>query len=288
MTPLRNQFLWVLGGLLLGSPLAWGDGTPALGTVSQWGGAQVSWEISDQHVVGRLSGPFGCPFIASAPVLEGDFEGTVLVGQVLLCQTGNGCPPTRKYPFFGFFNHANGTLTADIRLDRGCHSPVLQEGRLQLVTKREEAARHPASVHGPSITHTAEGKRSLDRGDLTRAMAEFRAALDGSEDRAVVLVGMGEVEMRRNRPKDALADYRGALSMREDGDTYYNIACAQARLKDRSGALQSLRRAVKLGFLSGQHMARDPDLAELRTEPTFQALVKQAQPGAHLDKRHAP
>jgi tetratricopeptide (TPR) repeat protein len=61
---------------------------------------------------------------------------------------------------------------------------------------------------------------------------------------------------------------------------WYNLACAQARVGARRQALDSLERAVAAGFEDRVLMAADEDLASLREDVRFQALVQGGARGA--------
>ncbi len=53
----------------------------------------------------------------------------------------------------------------------------------------------------------------------------------------------------------------------------YNAACAYSRLNQRKEALAMLQRALEAGFKGGRALKEDPDLANARKEPGFQALA---------------
>lgn len=53
----------------------------------------------------------------------------------------------------------------------------------------------------------------------------------------------------------------------------YNAACCHALGAEPDRAFASLQRAVDDGFRDGAHLANDPDLASLRTDPRWQPLV---------------
>ena len=59
---------------------------------------------------------------------------------------------------------------------------------------------------------------------------------------------------------------------------WYNLACVQARLGSRRQALDALERAVAQGYADRAGMAVDEDLASLREEERFKALVRQPAP----------
>lgn len=55
---------------------------------------------------------------------------------------------------------------------------------------------------------------------------------------------------------------------------HYNRACALARLRRRGDALDTLERAIDAGWRQSDHSAIDPDLAPLRADPRFGALLE--------------
>lgn len=55
--------------------------------------------------------------------------------------------------------------------------------------------------------------------------------------------------------------------------TLYNVACVYALLKRTNDALDALERAVVNGYSDREWMRHDPDLASLRSQPRFEALV---------------
>ncbi len=61
---------------------------------------------------------------------------------------------------------------------------------------------------------------------------------------------------------------------------WYNLACAQARVGARRDAIDSLERAVAAGFEDRARMASDEDLASLREDVRFQALMQGGARGA--------
>jgi tetratricopeptide (TPR) repeat protein len=62
-----------------------------------------------------------------------------------------------------------------------------------------------------------------------------------------------------------------------DAGAVYNLACAQARTGKPEAALETLARAVELGFRNPDHLRRDPDLASIRSNARFATLVAEAR-----------
>lgn len=73
----------------------------------------------------------------------------------------------------------------------------------------------------------------------------------------------------------AVAVLTVANELRPDlAPVWYNLAAAHARLGDKKKALDALEKAVALGWKNLAHMQNDEDLASLRSDPRFRALVK--------------
>jgi hypothetical protein len=59
----------------------------------------------------------------------------------------------------------------------------------------------------------------------------------------------------------------------EDFLARYNLACSLARAGRADEAIDSLSRAILLGYDDLAHMEADPDLESLRNHPDFRALL---------------
>src|SRR5262245_28033121 len=83
----------------------------------RWGsGHTLSVKTVEGRVEGHVLSPGPCRFNPERPVLTGEWEGNVLVGDVTLCEVGPGCAPS-QYAFLGFYNASDGSLTADLELE---------------------------------------------------------------------------------------------------------------------------------------------------------------------------
>lgn len=58
--------------------------------------------------------------------------------------------------------------------------------------------------------------------------------------------------------------------------SHYNLACAQAQFNKPEAAMESLRKAIELGFRSPQQLQQDKDLASLRQREDWQQMLQQA------------
>jgi tetratricopeptide (TPR) repeat protein len=64
-------------------------------------------------------------------------------------------------------------------------------------------------------------------------------------------------------------DKRLLLLKPEDPIVYYNLACSLSLLGDIDDALKALKRAVVFGYSDYSYMLKDPDLENLRKDPSF-------------------
>ena len=60
-----------------------------------------------------------------------------------------------------------------------------------------------------------------------------------------------------------------------DPIVYYNLACSYSLLNEIDKALDTIQRAIKLGYDDLRHLEIDPDLENLRKDNRFQKLIRQ-------------
>jgi hypothetical protein len=261
---------------------------------------------------GRVSGKYqqggGCDFEGDQQIIEGQLEGNMLVGTVMLCQTGASCAQ-RVYPLLAFVDSAEQVIFGDVKLDAGCSSPALAGTRLTLApapaspsSVRPDPGNDPgpAPVGGGSAALIArkkidpkkntelhrsallQGKRLLESGDFGGAAQQFEVGISYNENNWAAYFGLGVAEFKRGNVLKAIDSYERARDLakqaRQDNpDVYYNLACAHSRLGDKRAALTNLRNAIKLGFSLPEAMTADADLNKLLADdPEFKKLVDQA------------
>jgi len=109
-------------------------------------------------------------------------------------------------------------------------------------------------------------RTALERIDLLRK-ANSQSS-DSWSDAARDLLYMGE-------PDAAAEAYSNAIRLDSEpsSNTIYNLACVYAMDGQKAQALKTLEQAVEAGYSDPKHMMKDPDLASLRGETTFERLV---------------
>lgn len=94
-------------------------------------------------------------------------------------------------------------------------------------------------------------------------------------DHVEALAVLGEAYTRHGDfAKGLETDLRLSEIRPESKHVHYNLACSYSLNGQKREALRALRRALDLGFADFEHLSQDTDLAPLKNEPEFQALVK--------------
>jgi len=122
------------------------------------------------------------------------------------------------------------------------------------------------------------GDLAMKAGDIEGAIRHYEQALS---------TGVGSVSLlnRLAQAHAALGDYARATGYLEkvrglqpdNAEAHYNIACVLARQGRRGEALQSLARAVDLGFADVELLGTDPDLEGIRGSEAFRELERKVR-----------
>jgi len=111
-------------------------------------------------------------------------------------------------------------------------------------------------------------------GNVAAAIKLYRQALDGRDGPAGTWFQLGQALFRAERWDEAIDAFHHAASDPDiAGRSWYDAACASARKGDRRGALDNLRKAVGAGYRAKKSIASDKDLASLRDDPAFRAIL---------------
>ena len=102
----------------------------------------------------------------------------------------------------------------------------------------------------------------------------FERLLARKADSVEVLRILAELVSRKGLVQRAVElDRRLVDLLPNDFLARYNLACSLARAGRSDEAIDSLSRAILLGYDDLAHMEADPDLESLRNHPDFQALL---------------
>lgn len=264
----------------------------------------------DGKLRGKLRSPGACKLPVDVLVLQGELEGNVFVGSVLLCQEGAACEPERTYPFLGVW--FDGALVGDVKLSPGCRSPGLEGSRLRIagLTAEERTALPSQGTSAAQIAQRNANKQQLQdqagkalqkamlklqEGDYRAAAQLFEHGISYDEENWMAHMGLGMAELKLNNADKALSSLESALKLGKmhhapDGlfwQAYFNLACAQARRGQKKDALISLRLALKLSGPGpiADDIEQEPDLSALRAEPDYRRLLADARGGKSPKRR---
>ncbi|MFL5344639.1 MAG: tetratricopeptide repeat protein [Hyalangium sp.] len=274
-------------------------GLPLSGSYRADSYGTLALKTEGEHVSGRVVEGGPCHFDAQREVLVGDFEGSVLVARLTVCQTGSMCPAEQTYPVLGFYNEEDSTLVAHVRLREGCQSLGLQKsGRFILVPLNAAGSPAETPAGGSGAVQDPPGKRGArnveaakqasQRGDQfykahkwDEAAAQFKQSLDydSGDSNWPAYLGRGSSLLKMSQVNLAIKDLEKAHSANpQNGFILYMLGCAYAQKRDKPKALDYLKRAVSAGYELHAVAEHDQDLTHaLGNDPQFKDLVKSSR-----------
>jgi tetratricopeptide (TPR) repeat protein len=104
----------------------------------------------------------------------------------------------------------------------------------------------------------------------------FSGVLQRFPDYVDVLRLMGHLLTLKGRFHEGLQIDRRLARLRPgDPLVHYNLACSYALLKRADLSIQTLRRAIELGYSDFRYMREDHDLDFIRHDPRFRQLLRE-------------
>lgn len=276
---------------------AWA-GVTLSGSYQADGLGRVALRVEGERVVVRATEPGACDLANGSPVVEGEFQGNVLVGKLTVCLRGPSCPDTETLPLVAFYSPVDHSLTGFARPREGCQSPMLGRSGLLLLQPAPEPdpGTLAAAASGNGGTSSllrlrtekrdpVAAKQALDKAnrllaakDWSGAVAEFERSITLDDRSWVAFFALGTVHVKRNRAPEAIEalERARALNKRVPGIAY-QLACAHVRLGDKQRAMELLRQAVKLGYAIAESSQQDDELERLLgSDVEFAILTTQA------------
>ena len=110
--------------------------------------------------------------------------------------------------------------------------------------------------------------------DYSFEIGFYESVLRREPDYSDVIELLGGLYTKAGRITDGLEMDRKLVRMQPDNATaHYNLACGLALAGRKTDALETLARAIALGYDDAAWMAKDADLACFKGEPAFLALL---------------
>jgi len=114
-----------------------------------------------------------------------------------------------------------------------------------------------------------------DKDSLDFEISFYEKLIHESPDYVDALIPLAEAYTRTGSVEKGLKiDQRLARLCPKDPIVHYNLACSYALTSHHDRAIQSLKRAVTLGYTDIGHLKQDPDLECLHDHPDFQKLLQ--------------
>jgi tetratricopeptide (TPR) repeat protein len=187
----------------------------------------------------------------------------------------------------GRSDEAARELDRAVALDAGLfeahyyHARVcFQEGRLEEAARRFREACRVREDYQASF-FAAQASEALGRPE--EALGRYREALvvverhmdlNPDDPRAATMRAVALCRLGRREEGLRWAERALAIDPRDAG-VRYNVACLYALEGATERAIRALEEVIRAGFGNRDWIRRDPDLASLREDPRFQALLRQ-------------
>jgi hypothetical protein len=278
----RTALLW-----LAAAPLLAGAAEPSV--TGEWDTSigRIRIEADGDLFTGRLVGPSApCRFEDGTEVLRGSLLDDSFAGKLRVCLRGRACKAKEEWAN-AVFLAGPGALSGAIHVaSKGCVAPVGRNGGLTLkratgAAPAADAAPRPAprddrkAKRAKARELLKDGAAYLNEGSFEAARRRFLESIEVDEGLPEAYNGVGVTWRMRNNLDRALEWYKKALVVDPDfGDAYYNMACVYALQGQKELALRYLQIAAMNGYATGDGIDADPDLASLREDPAYRALVR--------------
>ena len=120
------------------------------------------------------------------------------------------------------------------------------EVALELLTRAATLDPRDAAIRGNlARVRTVVAHRLTQAGRLAEAEVQYRAALDADSGEVAAWVGLGELQLRRRDPREAVEAFRRAVELTpEDGETRVRLGQAYYNVGDLPAALSEWERAA--------------------------------------------
>ncbi len=123
---------------------------------------------------------------------------------------------------------------------------------------------------GPPLGHLGEREEDLDF-----EIAFYEGLLEQVPDSIDVLMALGNDYTQQGFFEKGLGvDQRLCQLRGRDPIVHYNLACSFSLLGRVDEAIEALERAVGFGYGDFGYIQRDPDLANVRSDPRFVSLME--------------
>jgi len=114
------------------------------------------------------------------------------------------------------------------------------------------------------------------RENLDFEISFYEGILQHNPDYIEVLIQLGDVYTKRGFYKNGLeVDLKLSRLCPQDPVVHYNLACSYSLVGETEKALETLKKAIQLGYTDFDYMEKDPDLESLRNDSRYKELIEE-------------
>lgn len=132
-----------------------------------------------------------------------------------------------------------------------------------------------ATMQAMAQTDAEKANALLQEGKFREAKAILAQLVQSNGENPANWMRLAFCRLSLNENREAVDAYKTAIAKGgPEGFARYNMACAYAKMGDKTNALNSIERACALGFGRAHMLRADEDFANIREEPRFKALLE--------------
>lgn len=161
--------------------------------------------------------------------------------------------------------------------NRETGAPIAKEShdRDDSATTHEDDHSDPEKNHRMAIFHYNEGNKAFKAGQWEAAVRNYEMALHHDQEIQEVYINLSTTYLHSKNYEQA---FKTLEILNEKNPSHpqmhYNYACYYALTNQMRASLESLRKAVELGFKNLKQIETDPDLENLRRTSEYSAWIK--------------
>lgn len=137
-------------------------------------------------------------------------------------------------------------------------------------------------IQAPALTaeiYFSQGFKYMQAKRYEEAIEEFKKALKDSPDDIRVHYQIAMTYLLSKKYSLCVTHYLECLKQEpKDPLSHYNLACAYSLMQDPDNAIKHLALSIENGYKDLEHMEKDEDFDNIRSDPRYQQLKQRLQP----------
>lgn len=147
-------------------------------------------------------------------------------------------------------------------------------------------------IQAPAITaeiYLSQGMKYMEAKRYDEAVEEFKKALKDAPDNFIAHYEIAMAYLLAKKYALSVTHYTECLKQQpENSLVHYNLACAYSLMNDTDNALKHLTLSVEHGYKDFQHMEKDEDLDNIRSDQRYKDLKKKLDNQTEPPEKKSP